>query len=394
MTFQPSTRSNGVEQAKLNSLSFMASLRIDELLNRLGVRVRRAGRLLAGRCPVHGGNNPGAFNIYPDGHTTRGNWRCNTHHCEKVFKNSLIGFVRGVLSHQELGWTGGEANRQVPFTQAREWICEFLGTKFSDIKIDLSEVEKKKFVTGVESLTAGRSVAQQSGWPRVLVRGRLEIPSRYYIGRGYAADVLDKYDVGLSRCDDPANPMFGRIVVPVFDPDYENVVGFTGRTIHAKCNLCKAHHGAGSCPDYPEDARYVKWRNSVGFNKHRYLYNYWFAKRSIRETGAVVVVEGPGDVWRLVEAGVHNVVALFGVTLDDYQQIVLEGSGAMDVILLLDKDRAGQKAIVEIKKLLQRSFRVHSPEWNSHGKDIGDLTVAEVKRDIIPILDSLSRKRV
>jgi 5S rRNA maturation endonuclease (ribonuclease M5) len=384
--------SSPMEQAKYSALAFMASLRMDELLSQLGVKVRRTGRLLAGRCPVHGGNNPGAFNIYPDGHSVRGNWRCNTHHCEKVFRPSLLGFVRGVISHEELGWSGRQADKTVPFQKAVDYLCEFLGTKLKDIKVDLSEVEKRRFVSSVESLNAGAKAAQK-GWPRVTVRGRLEIPSRYYMSRGYAADVLDKYDVGLNKSDDPANPMCGRIIVPIFDPDYQTVVGVTGRSIHPRCETCGAHHATGTCPPNPDDARFAKWRNNQGFLKHRHLYNYWFAKKSIRETRAVVVVEGPGDVWRLVEAGIHNVVALFGVSLDDSQQVLLEASGAMDVILLLDKDGAGKKAVEEIKKLLGRSFRVHAPTWESDGKDIGEMPVPDVRAKIVPIIDSLSRKR-
>ena len=49
-----------------------------------------------------------------------------------------------------------------------------------------------------------------------------------------------------------------------------------------------------------------------------------FAKEFIKESGIVILVESPGNVWRLEEAGVHNSVAIFGSSLADRQKMILD----------------------------------------------------------------------
>ena len=46
-------------------LSDMGCLSIEELMTALDVDYRRNGKMLDGTCPVHGGDNPSAWNFYP-----------------------------------------------------------------------------------------------------------------------------------------------------------------------------------------------------------------------------------------------------------------------------------------------------------------------------------------
>jgi len=368
-------------KAKVGVLTELAGYRVDDLLVALNISVKRAGKCYVGCCPVHGGDNPSAFNIYPDGHTVRGNWKCRSRACHNVFKPTLLGLVQGVLSHEHLKWNGSEQKQKYDFNGSIRWLCKFVGKEWETLKPDLVAAEKHRFLSTTTVLT-GYQQTPELGWTRQFLRGRLTLPSPYFLGRGYRAETLDKYDVGDSQVTDITHPMYHRAVVPVYDKNGGRVIGVTGRSLWPKCSKCQRwHDNTLPCPT-PDNS--CKWRHSKGFAAEQHLYNYWFAKDSIRKSKTIIVVEGPGDVWRLVEAGIKNVVALFGTSLTDPQQVLLESSGAMSVILLLDDDAAGAKATPDIVEALHRSFRISTPKLAS--KDIGEMSVEVVNKTILPLL--------
>ncbi len=117
------------------------------------------------------------------------------------------------------------------------------------------------------------------------------------------------------------------------------------------------------------------------------MYNYWFAKPHIRKTSTVCLCEGPGDVWRLEEAGIQTGVAAFGVNLSDQQQVTLEMSGAMNVVVLLNSDQAGKDGATNLKQRLGRSFRLHFPTLAT--KDLGEMSVPEVKGQLAAFIHKI-----
>ena len=350
---------------------------------------RRKGKMFVGPCPVHGGAGPDAFNVYPDGYSIRGNWKCRSRNCHQEFKETLVGLVWGVLSHQRLNWQG-PGDKRVPFADVVAFLCDFVGQKLHDIRVDAVEAEKARFVSQME--TAGRlpQVALK-GWRRDEVRARMELPSAYYLGRGYSAEVLDRYDVGLWRPPSAKkSPMAGRVAVPVYDEDYRRVIGVTGRSVHGRCPKCQLHHDPSLACPRDKRAEHAKWYNNSGFLKENFLYNFWFAAEHIRATGVAVLVEGPGDVWRLEEAGVRNAVAMFGCELNDPQQVVLERSGALTVVCFPHKDEAGERSRRQIERELGRSFRLHF--YDLPNKDLGEMDAQHVRRDVVPFLDGVCGK--
>ena len=129
--------------------------------------------------------------------------------------------------------------------------------------------------------------------------------------------------------------MHGRTVFPVYDDYHEFMVGCVGRT---------------------EIGSADRWIN-YGFESSNYLYNYWFAKGFIKQTKEVILVEGCKDVLRLEQYGIHNSVGCFGAHLTDSQQIILERSGAMNIITMYDPDEAGDLARHDIDRL-KRFFNI------------------------------------
>jgi hypothetical protein len=376
----PSRRLSDEKHARLLLLAELASYRLDELLAGLGVRARRQGKAYVGPCPVHGGDKANAWNLYPDGHSVRGIWACRTRNCQRAFQRTIPGLVRGVLSHQRLGWTpedGTDLSKTVPMTTVIDWLCKLVGRRWEDLKPDLALAEKRRFVTEMATLGYFPEVVAE-GWDAKEVRSRLAIPSPYFVGRGWSPGVLDRYSVGDATTADPASPMFARAVVPVFDRDGRRVVGTSGRSVHGRCPDCRHWHAPGGCPANPSLPAFAKWRHTAGFDKRHHLYNWWAAREHVRRTGRLLLLESPGDVWRAEEAGCPVSAAMFGVVLNDPQQVLVEASGAMDVYVGTNLDAAGEQAAVDLVRQLRRAFRVHV--LTPPRKDLGETPVEEVGR--------------
>ena len=128
-----------------------------------------------------------------------------------------------------------------------------------------------------------------------------------------------------------------------------------------------------------------KWMHSKGFRKSSYLYGLNMAKDKILETGVAVLVEGQGDVWRMHEAGVENTVGIFGSNLSDDQLVLLEQSGALNLIILTDHDEAGHRAADQIIKKCGRRFNYFRPTIPT--KDVGDMSVEQIQEHLKPQIE-------
>jgi 5S rRNA maturation endonuclease (ribonuclease M5) len=373
------------DQARLDAIVEILSCRYTELFEALEVNLSKTAKMYIGCCPIHGGDNHSALNLYTDGYSVKGFWKCRTKHCEQVFKKTLIGFIRGVLSNRK-GWSGPNDIKHVAsFRETIDWICNFLGKKFQDIKINSEEVSNKKFANQVNSLIKQKE--KPKGITRTQVRESLEIPAKFFVDKGFSKQILDNYDVGL--CKNPGKEMYNRVVAPIYDEDRKFMVACTGRSIYPKCEKCKYYHNPQEkCPEEKyRELKYSKWRNSGNSSVSSYLYNFWSSKKFIKETGTVILVEGPADVWKLEELGIHNSVALFGTEISDEQQIILEMSGVFNVVILLDMDKAGKEGTETIKKKIERSYRVFCPQLSVN--DPGDFTEQIVEEELLPILKGL-----
>ena len=354
--------------SKLSILTEQLSYRGAEFLDYLGIDYYDCGRYLAGPCPVHGGDNRTAFNFFIEG-DIKCNWVCYTHKCHNG-NNSVFALVRHI--------------KKCSYKDAIEIVCGFLGVKYEDINENEETYLLTKRTAQHKVLYADRKV-NKSGITRELLRKTLSFPPQYYLDRHYSKEVLDKYDIGF--CNNKDKPMYNRCVVPIYDDNYEYIIGVTGRSIFDK-HECGFHHNSFlPCPKTPsEQIECSKWRNQAGFYKEAYLYNYWFAKYHISESQVIVIVEGPGDVWRLVEAGIENCVAVFGSDITEQQMLILEQSGSMIIVPLSDNDEAGQIFKKKIKERCGRLFRIIDINYN--GKDIGELNVDYIKQHIKPKIDN------
>jgi 5S rRNA maturation endonuclease (ribonuclease M5) len=372
-------------QAELKLICDNLCDNIETLFETFNLEARLNNKMYTMCCPIHGGDNPSAFNIYHMGDNYRGNWTCRTHGCEKTFKPSIIGFVRALLSIEKYDWHPGEDSKLCPFNEAVEFSLNLLNKNLKDFKVSKVLQEKNRFSQIVEKIT-NKNETLTKALRREYAIATLKIPAKYYLDRNYSEDILKKYDVGL--CDRPGKEMSGRVVVPIYDNTHQYVVGCSGRSIYSQCEQCSAYHDPnGSCPSESMRWVYSKWRHSKDLKSQNHLYNYWFAKEHIMKTSSAIIVESPGNVWRLEEAGIHNSVGIFGSSLSDRQKIILDGSGAMNIIILADNDDAGKKAAQQIKKKCEKTYNIYIAQITK--TDIGEMSVEEIKSEIKPFLEKI-----
>lgn len=359
---------------KVQALQKMLEDKVEEIFEEFSCGLKKNSKMFVGACPVHGGDNPSGINVYHtlSGSNTVFNWRCNTRHCETYFKKTVIGLIRGILSHQEYGWSG--SGQTVNWKDTIKWCEDFLHVKLNNIKIDYTTSEQQKFIRLQESLKESTVAEYLMAKPEV--KTRLDIPAQFLIKKGYSEDILRKYDVGMNKKQN--GEMYGRVIVPIYDETGYYVIGCSGRTIFPKCQICQSYHN-GKCPDVGIRHLYTKWKNNSKFDKRFSLFNYWFAKKIIKKNKKIILVESPLNVFKLEEAGIHNSLAMFGCELSDFQQIILEKSGAFKIYILTDNDEAGILGRQKIRSKLDRTFNVEDLFVPKELNDVGEMKVESVK---------------
>lgn len=301
-------------------------------------------------CPIHDGDNQSAWNINIDRDSEHyGMWFCNTKFCHKQKGSDIISFVNMMLDKKR--------NKKHSFTEVLKFIEDF--TK--DVVETFTKSKQDNFNSIIEK---NKRASFHTKFTRNDIRRRLKIPAKYYLSRepSFSAETLDRFDVGL--CDDERSEMFNRVVFPIYDETNTYFVGCVGRTV---------------CGDS------IKWKVKKGFNKANYLYNYGYAVKESSDT--IIIVEGQGDVMRLHEAGINNVVGLFGCHLSDSQEYLLQRTGALNIVIMTDNDNAGNDCRIDIRNKLKHFYNIYDIVPTK--KDVGEMTVEEINRDIKPKLKGL-----
>lgn len=319
--------------------------KISDLLEYFGIDdYYQAGDLIVSRCHIHDGDNSSAFNINVNEDSNfYGIWFCNTQHCHRKSGNDIISLIKNLLEKNK-----GE---EVSFREILKFCKEF--TK--DVEVDEDMVAKRDHVN---DLLLSKKEVTRGKFPRWSVRRRLQIPARQYLDRGFSAKILDEFDIGYCPFE---GRMYKRVVFPVYDENDEYMIGCVGRATF--------------------DGQ-AKWLNKEGFCTSNYLYNLGKALPHIRSLKTIILVEGQGDVLRLYESGIKNVVGLFGSKLSDAQEFLIQTTGALNVIVATDNDDAGESCRKSINESLKYSFNL--VDLRSTKKDFGDMSISEINEVIKP----------
>jgi 5S rRNA maturation endonuclease (ribonuclease M5) len=345
---------------ELNDISSQVMGCLEDFFQFFDLDLKDRGNCYSGCCPVHkDSDNPNAFVYYKES----GIWQCNTHGCHNVFKKTPIGLIRGLLSRNKTGWEKSGDN-MFTFPATIAFIEQFLKKRpKSPLNNPNRHVFKPKVHKEQKLLNIGISsyVSQHN------------IPSQYFLNRGFSKVVLNKFMVGDYK--GTKTRWQNRVTVPVLNNQMTRIVGFTSRTIFDKCLMCSGFHPKiESCPDR-NPYSFIKWQHNDHFAKHSLLYNYWNVSATKNDT--VILVEGPADVWKLEMAGYQNGLAIFGSNLMESQAKMILDLNPRKIITIMDNDEAGEDAERDCRKKLEPFCEVISLVPTK--KDLGEMSIEEIK---------------
>lgn len=339
----------------LDSLSDLLYERIEDILDYFDLDYHSYSKRYAVKCPIHNGSKR-SLSIYHDKDYIT--WSCFTQHCEEGYTKSVFGLLSALL----------EAKHNKPFNtkEVIDWASRFVGGDKTSINPDELEISNyNKLVRNFNSV----EFDQPLEIPVQQVIESLKLAPEYYINRGFSKDILTKYCVGL--CDNQEREMYNRIVFPIFSDEFQNVIGCIGRSIFDKCLICEEYHN----PDHPCTAC-AKWRVNKVFPAEQHFYNWWSAKKYIRESGKAIILEGQGDVLRLEQCNIRNSIGMLGTGLTEARKILLERSGATDLYICGDNDKAGERMNQIIINELGHMYNIKV--ISTKGNDFGDTPDDEV----------------
>ncbi len=308
---------------------------VDEIKRRLDIvefigsyaPLQKAGRNFKALCPFHTEKTP-SFIVFAETQS----WHC-------FGACSTGGDIFSFAMRQE----------NMTFSEALRFLAERAGVSLRPL--DGEEAKRKD---EIDRLRAVNSAAAQH-YHRVLMAapaGKSAV--RYLEGRGVSRETMATFQLGyavddwhdleqhlrragISQPDMLAAGLLsesdsgnvydrfrGRLIFPIRDVRGQ-VIGFAGRVLD------------NSVP------KYLNSPQTSLFDKGSVLYGIDLARRSIRETGRVIIVEGYMGVIVLQQCGVPNVVACMGTALTERQLRILKPMTEV-LILALDADTAGRVA--------------------------------------------------
>ena len=325
-----------------------------EVFDKLGMKYEVFGDNIYSTCPVHeSSDNPRAFSFSIE----KGIWKCWTRDCQHQYRNDIFGLIRGALSK--------EHGEDVGFSQALKWACDLLNVKKNKNQtniINLKDDNPDEFSQLVSALND--NIVSKIYEPIIIEK--LTYPSKYFLSRGFKHETLTYFEIG--DCTNPKSKMYDRAVIPIHDHDGKNIVGIIGRSVK--------EYKTPKFLFYP-----------TGFTKTGLFYNYHRALDKVKETHCLFIVEGQGDVWRLHEAGITNVISIFGKSLSKEQEIHLSRMPITRIVVLTDNDQAGREAKIQIQRQLNRMYKLSFPKIPT--KDIGEMTAQQIKSMVLPQIKGL-----
>lgn len=310
---------------------------IDFILDELGLDYDYKNGKYRLACPIHLGQNKNCTIYVTDRFAP--NWKCWSYNCHES-NQSLTKFLMLYLNKT--------------YDQLKQWL--------DDINIKYSEKrEDKNFQITTSILNQTRSIPQYKISISEIEKYRKH--PEFYLQRGFQKSTLDKY--GVKYCQERKNTFFKHIIIPVFNDDYQSIAGIVARNPNKKCVICEGYHEENeSCLKSGP-----KWKGTYGFCNNAFLYNYWNAKEEIEKTNEVILVEGPPDTWRFYEAGILNVLSLFGTSLSYEQFLILESLPLIKIKIFFDPDEPGINSANNLKDKLERFFTVDLIHYHKQPAD-------------------------
>lgn len=296
------------------------------------VELKRSGRSFKGLCPFHGEKTP-SFHVNPD----RRSFKCfgcdvggdAITFLQRLSGRSFMDVVRDLAKEAGVGLE----ERDDPAARERAQVRE--ANAFAQ-----RHFEERLWVSPLGR--AGREHLKDRGVSEDLARR---------FGLGYAPDSWEDLTLALTKegilewasrgglvaprtkTDGFYDVFHGRLMIPIRSPD-GRAIAFGGRLVEHQQR-----------PDRDPPPKYLNSRESPVYRKSETLYALDVAKDEIRKRKSAILVEGYFDVIGLFSAGVQHAVALCSTALTAGHLQALSRTGAEELVLLLDGDNAGLKAV-------------------------------------------------
>lgn len=300
------------------------------------ISLKRRGKNLVGLCPFHNEKTP-SFTVYPE----NGSFYCfgcgvggdvfsfvrQIENLDYIDAVKLLAERSGVTipqdgyddSMQKLKNTVFEINREAAkyyhtylMSPEGKWALDYLMGR------GLSIATIKHFGLG----------AAPDGWDNLI---------KHLKGLGYSIpDMIQANVIGKSQRGTYYDRFRKRVMFPIINIRGK-VIGFSGRAMPGEDK-------AGG--------KYVNTSDTPVYKKSENLFAMNFAKNHCDER--VILVEGNMDVISLHQAGFENAVAALGTAFTD-EQAKLLSRYTKEIVLIMDSDAAGQKAVRRAGEILQNT---------------------------------------
>ena len=160
---------------------------------------------------------------------------------------------------------------------------------------------------------------------------------KYLKGKGFTInEMITANVIGKSQKGTYYDRFRKRVMFPIINIR-GNVVGFSGRAMPG---------------DDKAGGKYVNTSDTPVYKKSENLFGINYAKNNCSEQ--IILVEGNMDVISLHQAGFNNAVAPLGTAFTS-EQVNLIARYTKEIVLMLDSDAAGQKAIARASQLLEKT---------------------------------------
>ncbi len=300
------------------------------------VNLKRRGKNLVGLCPFHSEKTP-SFTVYPE----NGSFYC--------FGCGVGGDV--------FTFTGLIEN--LDYMESIKLLADRSGISLPQDGYDDSMQRLKKKIYDINRDTARffHSFLMSPGgkWALDYLTGRgLTVKTIKHFGLGAApdswdalihhlkekgyteSDMLAANVIGKSNCGGIYDRFRKRVMFPIINIR-GNIVAFSGRAMPGEDK---------------QGGKYVNTSDTPVYKKSENLFGINFAKSVCSER--VILVEGNMDVISLHQAGFENTVAPLGTAFTTEQANLLSRY-TKEIVLMLDADAAGQKAVRRASGLLENT---------------------------------------
>lgn len=300
------------------------------------VNLTRRGKNLVGLCPFHSEKTP-SFTVYPE-------------------SSSFYCFGCGV-GGDVFTFTGLIEN--LDYIESVKLLAERSGVTLPQDGYDDSMQRLKNRIYDINRET-GRFFHNYLMSPE----GKWALD--YLVGRGLSLSTIRRFGLGASP--DSWDSLIKHLKSKGFSEDEmitANVIGkskrgtyydrFRKRVMFPVINIrgnVVAFSGRAMPGEDKEGGKYVNTSDTPVYKKSDNLFGINYAKNHCSDR--MILVEGNMDVISLHQAGFQNVVAPMGTAFTS-EQVNLLARYTKEIVLMLDADAAGQKAIRRASQLLENS---------------------------------------